>query len=122
MPPKVLVVDDSAFMRKVLTGIIESMEWKVVGEAASGEEAVALCGKLKPDLVTMDIVMSGMGGIEATVKIKRINPKIKVLPITALGTQSRIMDEVIAAGGETTYITKPFKDEAVKEALSDVFS
>ena len=122
MPFKVLIADDSAFMRQILARIIESMGWKVVGEAATGEEAIDLCRKVKPDIITMDIVMSGIGGIEATRMIKEDNPQIKILPITAVGTQSGIMDEVIAAGGERTYITKPFDDEVVKEVLKEIVS
>jgi CheY-like chemotaxis protein len=89
-------------------------------EAASGEEAIPLCRKLEPDIVTMDIVMPGMGGIEATRRIKEGSPRIKILPITALGTQTRIMDDVIAAGGEETYITKPFDEDQVREILKEI--
>ncbi len=122
MPPKILIVEDSAFMRQILARIVESMGWEVVGEAASGEEAIDLCGKIKPDVITMDIVMPGMGGIEATRRIKERYPFIKILPVTAVGTQSRIMDEIITAGGEENYITKPFDDESVKDVLKEIVS
>ncbi len=114
---RVVVVDDSTFMREVLKDIIRSMGWEVVGEAASGEEAIKICKELSPDLVTMDIIMPGIGGEEATAKIKAENPGLKVVMVTAVGGQEKIMEGAITAGAEKEHITKPFKKELVKAVL-----
>jgi len=117
---RVVIVDDSSFMRKVLKDIIESMGWAVVGEAVNGEEAIDICAKLGPDLVTMDVVMPGIGGEEATKKIKGVNPDIKVVMVTAVGGQKSIISEAIAAGAEKDSITKPFKEDFIKETLKRI--
>ena len=69
---RLLVVDDALFMRKLICGVAAEAGWEVVGEAANGEEAVALYEQLKPDLVTMDLVMPVMGGLEALRKIREL--------------------------------------------------
>ena len=117
---RVVIVDDSSFMRKVLKDIIESMGWAVVGEAVNGEEAIDICAKLGPDLVTMDVVMPGIGGEETTKKIKGVNPDIKVVMVTAVGGQKSIISEAIAAGAEKDSITKPFKEDFIKETLKRI--
>ena len=82
---KILIVDDAAFMRGSLKYIIEGAGYSVVGTAKDGQEALKLCGKLKPDIVTLDILMSGMDGISALEAIKKENSGVKVVMVTALG-------------------------------------
>ncbi len=72
---RLLVVDDALFMRKLICGVAAEAGWEVAGEAANGEEAVALYEQLKPDLVTMDLVMPVMGGLEALRKIRELDPR-----------------------------------------------
>ena len=119
---RALIVDDSAYMRKILADIVLDLKWEISGEAGTGEEAIESYKKLRPDIVLMDVVMPGIGGIEATRKIKVYDPSAKVVLITAVGTQIAIMDEAIAAGGEKTYVTKPFDNELVKEVLMKIAS
>ena len=69
---RLLVVDDALFMRKLICGVAAEAGWQVAGEATNGEQAVALYEQLKPDLVTMDLVMPVMGGLEALRKIREL--------------------------------------------------
>jgi two-component system chemotaxis response regulator CheY len=111
----VLVVDDAAFMRMMLKDILERNGFKVVGEAANGEEAIKKYKELKPDVVTMDITMPILDGIKAVKKIKKINPQAKVLMVSAMG-QEKLIIESIEAGAED-FIVKPFQPRKVVEAV-----
>jgi len=80
---RVLVVDDHAILRDGLTALLRSAsDIEVVGEAASGEEAIEACGRLHPDLVLMDVAMPGLGGLEATLAIRAEHPDVRVLVLT----------------------------------------
>ncbi len=116
---KVLVVDDTAFMRMILKDILKSMSWEEVIEAKDGEEAIELYKRHSPDIVTMDVVMPKMQGIEAAKKIKNLDPKAKIVMVTATGTQEEIMKEAMEAGA-ITYIIKPFKRDAVIKTLKEI--
>ncbi|MCX6690491.1 MAG: response regulator [Methanoregula sp.] len=110
----VLIVDDASFMRGSLKFIIETAGYTVVGEAKEGKEAVEIYKKIKPDVVTLDILMDGMDGMTALANIKKLNPAAKVIMITALGQEEK-QNEARALGANG-YIRKPFKqDEIVKE-------
>lgn len=111
----VLVVDDAAFMRMMLKDILEKNGFKVVGEAANGEEAVKKYKDLKPDVVTMDITMPVLDGIKAVKKIKKIDPEAKILMVSAMG-QEKLIIESIEAGAED-FIVKPFQPGKVVEAV-----
>ncbi len=111
----VLVVDDAAFMRMMLKDILERNGFKVVGEAANGEEAVKKYKDLKPDVVTMDITMPVLDGIKAVKKIKKIDPEAKILMVSAMG-QEKLIIESIEAGAED-FIVKPFQPGKVVEAV-----
>jgi two-component system chemotaxis response regulator CheY len=111
---RILIVDDAAFMRNSLKFIIESAGHEAAGLAANGAEAVKLYSELKPDLVTLDILMKETNGLEALKKIMDNDPQAKVLMITALGQES--MQEEAKALGALGYIRKPFKtDDVVSE-------
>ncbi len=112
MGVKVLIVDDSLFMRTMIKNVILSTDSQVVGEAGSGEEAIQLYGRLRPNLVFLDIIMPGIGGIETLKEIKAMNNAATVVMCTSLG-QDRIIAEAVAAGA-SDFITKPFnKDEII---------
>jgi len=81
---RLLVVDDALFMRKLICGVAAEAGWQVAGEATNGEQAVALYQQLKPDLVTMDLVMPVMGGLEALRKIRELNSQAQIVVVTAL--------------------------------------
>src|SRR5690242_7581325 len=81
---RLLVVDDALFMRKLIGGVATEAGWLVAGEARDGQEAVSLYEQLRPDLVTMDLVMPVMGGLEALRLIRAIDPGAQVVVITAV--------------------------------------
>ena len=115
---KILIVDDAAFMRMMIKDILQKNGYEVVGEAANGLEAVELYKAHQPDLVTMDITMPEMDGIEAVKQIKGINPAAKVIMCSAMGQQSMVMDAIKA--GANDFIVKPFQADRVLEAIKKI--
>lgn len=119
MPHKVLVVDDAMFMRAMIRDIlVNSGAYEVVGEAANGQEAVDQYKSLSPDLVTMDIVMPQMDGIEATREILKQSPKARVVMCSALGQEALVIESI--AAGAKDFIVKPFSAEKVLKVLDSV--
>ena len=116
--PKVLVVDDALFMRTTLSKMLQEWGFEVVAQAANGREAVNLYKEHLPDLVTMDVSMPVMSGIEALKLIMQDDPEAKVIMITALGQQRVIVDAL--ENGAKDFITKPFQPENLKEVLFNV--
>ena len=115
---KVLIVDDAAFMRMMIKDILEKNNFEVVGEASNGLIAVDLYKKEKPDVVTMDITMPDMDGIEAVKAIKAFDPQAKVIMCSAMGQQSMVMDAIRA--GAKDFIVKPFQADRVLESIRKV--
>ncbi len=115
---KVLIVDDAAFMRMMIKDILQKNGYEVVGEAGNGVQAVELYKTHKPDLVTMDITMPEMDGIEAVKAIKAIEPNAKVIMCSAMGQQSMVMDAIKA--GAKDFIVKPFQADRVLEAIKRI--
>ncbi len=115
---KVLIVDDSKFMRLTLKNILRRNEIKVVGEAESDMEAVEKYKKLKPDLVIMDIVMPVQSGLKAVGEICKLNPDAKVIMVSAMG-QETIVEESMKLGAKA-FVVKPVKQEELLEVISKV--
>lgn len=103
---RLLVVDDALFMRKLIGGVAAEAGWEVVGEAGDGAEGVSLYEKLRPDLVTMDLVMPVMGGIEALRAIRAFDPEARVVVVTAVDQKQAVADAI--QGGALDFIVKPF--------------
>ncbi len=116
--PSVLIVDDVAFVRTTLATILQAAGYEVAGEAASGSEAIEQFRKLAPDVVTMDVVMPKMSGIEATRKILKEAPSARIVVISAMGQESLVMEAIHA--GARDYILKPFSAEEVVRTLEQV--
>ena len=106
-----MIVDDAAFMRMMLTDILVENGYEVVGEAKSGKEAIRLYTELKPGMVTMDVLMPGVNGIETTREIIKIDPEAKILAVSALGHEA-LVREAIETGAKG-FVIKPFKPETV---------
>lgn len=117
---KVLICDDSAFMRMMLKRILSELGHQVVAEAANGNEAVDKYRRYKPDLTTMDITMPERDGIEAVKIICREDKKAKIIMVTAIG-QRQILHEAIAAGARD-FIVKPFETSQVAATVEMVLS
>lgn len=120
MASKVLIVDDAAFMRMMIKDILEKNGFQVIGEANNGLKAVELYKKEKPDIVTMDITMPDMDGIEAVKAIRAFDPAAKVIMCSAMGQQTMVMDAIRA--GARDFIVKPFQPDRVLEAIRKVLA
>ncbi|WP_163193298.1 response regulator [Clostridium thermarum] len=115
---RVLIVDDAAFMRMMIKDILEKNGFEVIGEANNGVKAVEMYKKERPDVVTMDITMPDMDGIEAVRQIKAFDPAAKVIMCSAMGQQTMVMDAIRA--GARDFIVKPFQQDRVLEAIRKV--
>lgn len=115
MGSRILIVDDAAFMRMMLTDFLVENGHEVVGEAENCRDAVRLYAELRPDLATMDIQMPGASGIETVREIMKIDPEAKILVISALGREE-LLKEAIEAGAKG-FVAKPFKPERVMEEI-----
>ncbi len=116
MSKRVLVVDDSMLMRRMIADTLTEAGWKVVAEAADGEEAVRLFQQYHPEAVTMDIVMPGTNGIVALEGILKLDPAAKVVVVSALN-QTKMISEAIRKGAHD-FIAKPFMPEQLQETLA----
>lgn len=113
----VLVVDDAGFMRLVMKDILEKNGYEVVGEAENGAEAVEQYTRLKPDIVTMDITMPVMDGIEAVQHIRESDPGARIIMCSAMGQQQMVVKAIRA--GAKDFVVKPFHRERVLKALEN---
>ena len=118
MGHSILIVDDASFMRQLIREIVEPEGFCVVGEAGDGKTACAVYRELRPDLVTMDVVMQHGSGIDAAREILALDAQAKIVMVSALGQESLILDAMQAGAAE--YIVKPFKAEEVIAALRRV--
>jgi two-component system, chemotaxis family, chemotaxis protein CheY len=114
----VLICDDAIFMRTMIGDILTQAGYRVVGEAADGAQAVARYRELRPDLVTMDIVMPDMGGIDAVREIVQGDPDAKILMCSAMGQQALVVEAIQA--GARDFVVKPFQPSRVLEAVQRV--
>ena len=112
---RVLIVDDAAFMRMMLKDILVKNGYDVVGEAENGKIAIDKYKELKPDIVTLDITMPEMDGLEAIKKIKEINNQVNVIMCSAMGQQAMVIDAI--QSGAKDFIVKPFQADRVLDAL-----
>lgn len=117
-PKKILVVDDSSFMRNALKEILEKLGYQVVGTAENGVEALARYRDLKPDVVTLDIIMPQMGGLQGLKLIKSFDPRAVVVMVSSMADRESVTD--CAKAGATHYLLKPFDQTKVAEVMKRV--
>ncbi len=118
MSQTVLICDDAVFMRKMLGEILEQEGFRIVGEAETGAEAVEQFERLRPDLVTMDIVMPDMGGTDAVREIMKRDPNARILMCSAMGQQALVIEAIQV--GARGFVVKPFQPSLVMEAVQRV--
>jgi two-component system chemotaxis response regulator CheY len=118
MAKTVLICDDAIFMRAMIGDILKQAGFEVVGEAETGVQAVERYRELRPDLVTMDIVMPDMGGIDAVRAIIAEFPDAQILMCSAMGQQALVVEAVQA--GARDFVVKPFQPSRVLEAVQRV--
>jgi two-component system chemotaxis response regulator CheY len=112
---RVLVVDDAAFMRKLLSDALASGGHEVVGEAGNGEEAIDRFRELKPELTTLDITMPQKDGLAALAEIMAMDPTAKVVMCSAVGQEGKVLEAVKL--GARDFVVKPFQAARVLEAV-----
>ena len=120
MAKRILIVDDAVFMRMKLKDILEKNGYEVAGEAQNGQEAFDKYQAEKPDLVTMDITMPEVDGLDALKMIKQADPNAKVVMCSAMGQQGMVMDAI--KSGAVDFIVKPFDTERVIQSLDKALS
>lgn len=116
----VLVVDDAAFMRMSIKKVLERHGFEVVGEAENGLVGVAKYQELRPDLVTMDITMPEMTGIEALKNIRQQDPNAKVVMVSAMGQEGLVREAILS--GAKSFIVKPYKEDFIVSTLNSVLA
>ena len=112
---RVLVVDDAAFMRKMVSDALANGGHEVVGQAGNGIEAIARYNELKPDLVTLDITMPEKDGLAALADIMGSDPSARVVMCSALGQESKVLEAIKL--GAKDFVVKPFQADRVIEAV-----
>lgn len=116
----VLIVDDAAFMRLAIKNVLVKNGFNVVADAKNGQEGVEKYIEFKPDIVTMDITMPDMTGIEALKKIREFDPAAKIVMVSAMGQESMVKEAII--NGAKSFIVKPYKEEHITQTLLTVAS
>ncbi|MCM2675124.1 response regulator [Alkalicoccobacillus plakortidis] len=114
----ILIVDDAAFMRMMIKDILVNAGYDVVGEAENGLQAITKYQELNPDLVTMDITMPELDGIQALKQIKQLDHNANIIMCSAMGQQALVLEAVQL--GAKDFIVKPFQKERVVETVNDV--
>ena len=112
---RVLVVDDAAFMRKMVSDALAKGGHDVVGEAGNGVEALARFQELKPDVMTLDITMPEKDGLAALADIVAADPAARVVMCSALGQESKVLEAIKL--GAKDFVVKPFQPARVIEAV-----
>lgn len=116
--PKVLIVDDAAFMRMVIKNMLEKNGFEVIAEAENGDVGLNKYKEFMPDIVTMDITMPEVNGIQALKKILQFDPKAKVVMMSAMGQEHMVKEAVLS--GAKSFVVKPFTEEHVVQVLRKI--
>ncbi|PYG85859.1 two-component system chemotaxis response regulator CheY [Ruminiclostridium sufflavum DSM 19573] len=117
---RVLIVDDAAVMRLTIRTILEKNGFEVAGDADCGKDGIAKYKELRPDIVTMDITMPGISGIEAVKEIIDFDPDARIIMLSAMGQEQFIMEAVKA--GAKSFLVKPFNEEHMIQTFTKVLS
>lgn len=113
---RVLVVDDSSLMRRILVHLLQELDYEVVGEARDGEEALERCRELRPDLITLDIDMPRKNGLAALEDLRRERPDVRIVMVSS-HDESDLIAQAFEKGADN-YIIKPYDHDAVAGVLS----
>lgn len=120
MGKKVLVIDDSPFVFKAVSKALEGTDWEVVGNALNGQLGLDKYVELRPDVVTLDVTMPVMDGLETAKNLVAINPNVKIVMLSAMGDETLLSE----AGkyGVKHFLTKPFRPESLQEKLAEIMA
>ncbi|MDA7816626.1 response regulator [Sulfurimonas sp.] len=119
MKLRVLITDDSKTVRKIMRLQLEEMGHEVVAEASNGHDAMELYFKYTPDLITMDIQMPDMNGLEASAKIRKVDKNVKIIMVTAHGQKDLVMS--CLKNGIKYYMLKPITSDKLKEVFEKIY-
>ena len=117
---KILIADDSKTIRKIMRLQLEDMGREIIAEASNGHEAVEMYFKHSPDLITMDMQMPDMNGLEAVTTIKKVDKKVKIIMITAHGQKDLVMGSI--KQGVSDYVLKPITVEKLETSIKKTFN
>jgi two-component system chemotaxis response regulator CheY len=112
---RVLIVDDAAFMRKMLGDVLAKGGHEVIGEGANGAEAITQYQALRPDIMTLDITMPEKDGLAALREILTLEPSAKIIMCSALGQESKVLEAI--KSGAKDFVVKPFQPDRVLDAI-----
>ncbi len=116
-----VIVDDAVFMRTIIRKMIEQVdEYKVLGEASNGREAIEAAAKYQPDIMTLDITMPELDGIQAVPEILKVSPKTRIIMVSAMGQQSMVIEAIKM--GAKDFVIKPFEKSRVYQAIKNVLA
>ncbi len=116
-----VIVDDAVFMRTIIRKMIEQVEeYKVLGEASNGQDAIEAAEKFQPDIMTLDITMPELDGIQAVPEIMRVSPKTRIIMVSAMGQQSMVIEAIKM--GAKDFVIKPFEKSRVYQAVKNVLA
>jgi two-component system chemotaxis response regulator CheY len=118
MTRTLLITDDAIIVREIVKDMVSQAGWTVVGEAGNGEEAIERYAELRPDVVTLDLVMPEYNGLHALRGIMQLDPKAKVVVVSAL-EQKSIVKEAFKAGA-TDFLAKPFNRQTLLSTLEQL--
>ena len=115
---KLMIVDDSNIMRRRIERSQQFEELELVGTACNGLEAIEMFRKMDPDVVTMDLTMPQMDGIECIENIVKIKPAVRILVISALADKATAVEAM--EKGANGFLNKPFTDRQLNEAIAEL--
>jgi two-component system chemotaxis response regulator CheY len=116
-----VIVDDAVFMRTIIRKMIEQVEeYKVLGEASNGRDAIEAAAKFQPDIMTLDITMPELDGIQAVPEIMKVSPKTRIIMVSAMGQQSMVIEAIKM--GAKDFVIKPFEKSRVYQAIKNVLA
>ncbi|MBL8403433.1 MAG: response regulator [Dechloromonas sp.] len=112
----IVIADDNDMMRSILRGMLRNQEYDVVGEARNGSVAVEIVGRLKPDIVCMDVMMPEKNGIAALAEIKAAQPNVEIIMVTSSSDPETVQESIL--NGASGFIIKPFNAARVLDTLA----
>lgn len=120
MSKKVLVIDDSPFVFKAVSKALEGTDWEVVGNALDGQLGVDKYIETRADVITLDVTMPVMDGLETARRLFQINPNVKIVMLSAMGDET-LLNQAREIGIKH-FLTKPFQPPVLQAKLAEVFS